>query len=93
MRKINEERTLYKYKELSEEARNKAIEDRIELWMNTIPVDEVSHNSNYYKAYRECERMKTPWFLASYIYDYCKKQLEKELAGLEFLPDGTIYCY
>lgn len=91
MRKFLEEKTLYKYNELSEEAKNKAMNDRIILWIETIPVDSVSHNSNYYKAYKESERMRTPWFFGSYIYDFCKKQLEKELRSLEFLVDGTVY--
>lgn len=81
-----------KYRELSKEAKEKAICDRIELWIDTIPIDKVSHHSNYYRAYKESERMRTPWFFGEYIYEYCKNQLEKELRGLEFSEDGTVIC-
>lgn len=91
MRNIVEHKTLYKYGELTEEAKDKAMNDLIELWMEIIPIDTVSHNSNYYKAYKKCEEMRTPWFFGSYVYEYCKKQLEKELRSLEFLIDGTVY--
>ena len=91
MRNVVEQKTLYKYRELTDKAKEKAMSDLIELWISTIPIDTVSHNSNYYKAYKKCEEMRTPWFFGSYVYDYCKNQLEKELKSLEFLVDGTVY--
>lgn len=92
MRKIIEQKTLYKYRELTDVAKNKAMSDLISSWIEFIPVDSMAHNSNFYKAYRKSEEMKTPWFFGRYIYEYCKNQLEKELRQLEFLADGTVYC-
>lgn len=91
MRIVTKNYEVYKFNELNAEAKRKAIEDRINLWIETINIDEISKDSNLYKAYEESERMRTPWFIGSYIYEYCKEELEEELTDYEFLTDGQIF--
>ena len=92
MRTITLKYNIYKYDELSLEAKNKAVRDRINVWIEHIPFDKISHNSKIYKVYKECEEMQTPWFLSEYILEQCKEQVLKELKELEFLADGELYC-
>ena len=88
---ITREYEVYDYNELSKEAKEKAINDKISEWIEYIPFDKLPHNSNLYKAYKESNIMQTPWFLPSYIYDYCKKELEQELKECSFLSDGRLF--
>lgn len=91
MRTIVTKFNVYKFDELPLKAQNKAISDRIELWIEHIPFDKISHNSKIYKVYKECEEMRTPWFLDEYIFEHCKEQIIKELKELEFLADGELF--
>lgn len=91
MRTITMRYNIYSFDELSLQAQNKAINDRINLWIEHIPFDKISHNSKIYKVYKECEEMQTPWFLSEYILEQCKEQVLKELKELEFLADGELF--
>lgn len=91
MRIVTKEYEVYKYNELSEKSKTKAINDYIKELIEVMPFEELPHESNFYKAYKECERMKTPWFIAEYIYEYCKKELEEDLNQCEFLADGELF--
>lgn len=91
MRIVTKEYEVYKYNELSEKSKTKAINDYIKELIEVMPFEELPHESNFYKAYKECKRMKTPWFIAEYIYEYCKKELEEDLNQCEFLADGTLF--
>ena len=91
MRTITMKYNVYKFDELSLEAKNKAMSDRINVWIEHIPFDKISHNSKIYKVYKECEEMQTPWFLSEYILEQCKEQVLKELKELEFLADGELF--
>ena len=81
---------LFRFDKLSEEAQNKAINDVIRTIIETTDFMKLNKNSKLYKAYRDCERMQTPWFLAEYIWDYCKSAILKECRRWVYSADATI---
>ena len=91
MRIVNKEIEVYKFNELSEEIQNKIIEEEIEVMLDTTDYSKLSHNSNLYKAIKECEKMQTPWFITSYVYDYCGEKILKHLNKLEFTKNGNYF--
>ena len=76
----------YEFDELSEEAQNKAISDHINFWMEVREFDE-ENKGNFEKAVDEAEKMKTPWFMGEYIYDYCKNEIIQEIEANKYLFD------
>lgn len=91
MKTVTKEYEVYKYDELTEDSKNKAMNNYINELIEIMPFEELSHNSNFYKAYKEVEQMRTPWFIGEYIYEYCKEELENDLKDYEFLSDGTLF--
>lgn len=91
MKIVTKEYEVYKYNELTDNGKNKAMSDYIESLIEIMPFEDLSHDSNFYKAYKECNRMGTPWFIGEYIYEYCKDELEKDLSDCDFLVDGELF--
>jgi len=79
--------TIYDYDELKDKARGKAMNDLIAEWCEMG----VDGNPNFDKAVQETERLKTPWFLPEYIFDYCEKELIEELCRYQYYKNGEIY--
>ena len=82
---------VYEYDELNEAAQTKAINNEIEFIITFTDFGEINKNSNLYKAYRESERMLTPWFLGSYIWELCRKMVLENLRSYDYLVDGSIF--
>lgn len=91
MRTVNIELQIYKFEELPEEIQNKIVNNHINFMIETNRVDKVNKNSNFYKAYKESERMQTPWFFGQYVWEYCKESILKDLNQDEYLEDGAIF--
>ena len=89
MRKV--EINIYKFKELKEEIQEKVICNYIDELIATTDFEEISKNSNMYKAYKKAEKMQTPWFIGQYIWQFCEDRILKDLNKLEFEKDGEIY--
>jgi len=81
---------IYEFSELSEEAKARAINDRINYWME-IYYDLVDAPESLVKAVHKAEAMGTPWFTASYIYEYCLEEILNELSEAEFYFDGKFF--
>jgi len=83
----------YEFDELSDEAQDKAIWDHIEFLLDCVDYEHGS--DNYKKAIMEADRMKTPWFTGSYVYEYCKDEIIEEIkAGdYEFYKDGSMFNF
>ena len=79
----------FKFDELSEDAQAKAINEHIEFLLEVIPYEEGT--KNFKKAIDKATEMRTPWFTASYVYDYCKKQILEDLSVSEFKANGKIF--
>lgn len=89
MKQVTKTYNVYSFDELSEEAQNKAISELIEFYIEVIPYEEMS--SSMKRACNKAEQMQTPWFVGSYIYDYCKAELVDELMEQSFLESGEIF--
>lgn len=76
----------YEFNELSEEAQEKAITEHINFWMNVREYDGECPG-NYEKAIDKAENMQTPWFLGSYIWEYCKDEIIEEIEINNYLFD------
>lgn len=81
----------YSFNELSEDAKKRAINDHIEFWCECRGYDS-ENKGNFEKAVDEAERMRTPWFVGSYIAEYCMDEIieELEINGYVFDIDGDI---
>jgi hypothetical protein len=77
--------------ELGAEAQTKAVYEKIGVMLETV--NYVEGSSNYRKAITEAERMRTPWFVAEYVYDYCKEEIMDNLRlnGDMFDSEGNRY--
>lgn len=91
MKKIVKEFNIYKFNELKEESKDKVINNFIKELVEFTNFSKISKNSNLYKAYKQCEDLQTPWFIGSYIYDYCKKDILKEAKKYMYYENGNIY--
>lgn len=91
MRTITKEYKVYKFDELSEDAKNKIINEYIETIILTTDFSMLNKNTNLYQAFKESEKMQTPWFLGQYIWEYCEKQILKELKKHEYYENGGFY--
>ena len=80
---------VYDYDELSEDAKNRAVNDLINFWMNFIQYEKAWPKLK--KAFDKAEAMRTPWFTGAYVWDYCKEEVLAELRGLEFLKTGEYH--
>ena len=69
----------YSFKELDDKAKDKAINEHIDFLIETVNVEELDKEDGLYKAIKEAEDMRTPWFVGAYIWDYCKEDILKEL--------------
>lgn len=92
MRTITKEFKIYKYDELSEKSKEQAVSDYIEWWLGTIDFEKLNKNTNLYKAIRKAEEMRTPWFEMQYVWDYCKKDILKNVKRDEYYENGSVFC-
>ena len=83
--------TIYNFKELDENTQNKIINNYIDFLINTTDFTKLHKNTNLYKAFKDCKRMQTPWFINQYIWNYCKNQILKECKKYNYFKNGEIY--
>jgi len=79
---------VFTFDELDQVAKDKAINDCIVTWMECeqlVPEDAID---GYTKAIVTSEHMQTPWFCGSYIWDYCKEQVEVECRRMWYCQNG-----
>lgn len=91
MRTIVKKINIYKFNELNKESQDKVISDYIDFVVDTTNFDDISKNSNLYKAFKKANEMRTLWFLGSYIWQLCEKQILKEVNKCEYLENGEIF--
>ena len=76
---MTKEIKIYKFNWLSEENKSDLITEYINQIILFTDFTEINKNSNLYKAYKKSNEMKTPWFLGCYIWDFCQKQIIRDL--------------
>lgn len=91
MREVKITKKVYTYDELDFIGQSRALNDEIGFYVD------VDWSSKEYvpdfirEALAECERLKTPWFFDSFIYDYGQDHLLKNLRDREYNADGSIF--
>lgn len=92
MRTITKKIDIYKFDELNENIQNEIINNYIDLYIYFKTENKKIHkNSNIYKAIKKAEDLSTPWFMSQYVWDYCKKDILKDLKKFEYYKDGGVY--
>ena len=81
---------LIEFNKLSKESQDCVINSVITTIIDTTDFGQLHKNSKLYKAYRDCTKMKTPWFLGEYIWEYCKSMVLKECKRWLYSEDATI---
>lgn len=79
---------VFTFDELSETARNRAIDDCIVTWMECESLVHPDAMDGYNKAIEVSERLQTPWFCGGYIWDYCQEQVESDCRQCWYLENG-----
>jgi hypothetical protein len=90
MKTITRRNNLFKYDELSQDAKDTAISNEIAYFIDCVNYDDMSDAMR--KACDKAESMRTPWFVGEYIYDYCKEEIEDcmRFNDYDFLPNGKV---
>ena len=81
---------LYRFNELDENSKENAINHVINDIAMYTNVEELSHNSNLYKAFKKAEEMHCVWFTGSFILEMCKPYVLKECKQLYYYENGNI---
>lgn len=88
---ITETKELFTFDELEHDAKDKAINEVINDWMESesfVPEDALEL---YNKAGVVSEQMQTPWFWGSYIWEYCEEFVLRECNSAYYLSTGKFY--
>lgn len=91
MKSIIKEIKLYKFEELKEYAKDRAITEYIDFITSTTEFSKLNKNTNLYRAFKKSEELQTPWFLGDYIWKYCKEDMIPKLKMMWFLESGEYY--
>jgi hypothetical protein len=91
LRKITKEYTIYKFDELDENTQNSVVSNYIQNWLYSVDYEKLNKNSNLYKAIKKAEDLQTPWFTINYVYDYCEKEILRNVKKEEYYENGNLY--
>lgn len=72
----------YEFKDLSEDAKFKALNDQIQF-----EIEVMNENSPFFEAAQKMQKMQTPWFLAETLFHDYKPQLIENIEINEYLFD------
>lgn len=82
---------LVEFKKLNNDIKTEIIDMWIDDIIETTDFSHVNHNSNLWKAYKECQRLQTPWFLGSYIWEKCERMVLKICRQFLYTVDGKYF--
>lgn len=92
MRTITKKYNIYEFNELKEEIKEQVINNYIDLYIYEKTAEKEPHkNSNLYKAIKKARDLQTPWFLGQFVFDYCEKDILKEVKKYEYYKNGGLY--
>jgi len=89
MKVITKKINVYEFKELSETAKIKVINNYINFILEFKSYEDMTENMR--KAIDKAEDMQTPWFTGSYIYDFCLDDILENVNNYYYLSNGNIY--
>lgn len=90
MKTITKEYSVYTIDELSKEAQEKAINDYINDLLSIDWSSEEYIPDYIQRAIEKSEEMRTPWFCASYVYEYGLPYILSDLQEYHFTANGDI---
>lgn len=76
----------YEFEDLSERVQNKVVGDHIEFLVEIMQDDEELA-ARFEDEIEEMERLQTPWFLGSIIYENRKDEMIEEIKANEYYFD------
>lgn len=86
---------VYKFEGLSEIAQSKVINREIDFMIEYEYDTHYADSPGFKKAMDKAESLKTPWFAASYVYEYCAADILESLSDpdstREYLENGDPY--
>jgi len=92
MQSITKTIEVYEYAELSQTAKDKAINDYINDYLCQVDWTRKEYTPDYItQASEQCELLQTPWFFGAYIYEYGKEDIEHELSNNHYTINGEVY--
>jgi hypothetical protein len=86
---VHKEFLVYSFEELTQESKDRAFSDYIDFIVEVTSYEDGS--VNFRKACDAAEEMRTPWFVKSYILDYCSEEILEDLSECYFHKDGEFY--
>ena len=86
-REVTETYTVYRFRELQEGERNKAINNYINGLLEILPYE----NHPWKDAIDEAERLHTPWFTSAIVWERYQGDILEALEEYEYCEDGSIY--
>jgi len=89
MRTITKKFKVYKFDELDKKGKEKAINDEIQVILDLYDPDSASPKVK--KAVEKADRLHTPWFAGSIIWEMCEKEILETLRDEEFYENGKVY--
>lgn len=84
---------LFTFEELSEDAKNTAINGLLDTWLEYGGIVWEEAQLAFKLAIAEAERMQTPWFAKEIVFRDCKKYIYEELNNWYFTGNGKEYDY
>lgn len=92
MKTIKKSFDVYEFKELSAEAKDRAINDYVNFVADMYGDLTSDTTPNYVKkAAKQAETMSTPWFFTSYLYEYGRASIMKDLKRERYLKNGDVF--
>ena len=100
MKKVTKTFNVFSFDELAESIQTSLKEEAIDyivqyevsaIWDEDGNVEPRHRNSKLYKAFKDCERYRTPWFIGSYIWDYMEKEIMQTLRSKAYLITGNLF--
>ena len=81
----------YKFGELDEDARQLAIEETISFVLELYTYEEQSDNIQ--NAIDQAEKMRTPWFVNSYVWDFAQDEIMDLCHQFEYTKNGKPFPF
>ena len=88
MQTITKTYNVFELSELDEKAKDRAINDIVNSWMEIEDLVPEEAHADYLRAIDKAEAMLTPWFTGSYILEYCNKWVMEVLNDGLYLDSG-----
>lgn len=87
---ITKEYEIYEFNELTSEAKSRAINDVL-MSITDVPELYPELKEEINKAQDKCDKLYTPWFFATYLWEFAEEKILKILREDQYLKNGEIF--